>query len=147
MKPVYHIAVSTMISGIIYTIFKSWGLATASFISGIFIDLDHIIDYLIVHGLHFDVKEFNIFFREKRYWKVTSRHLKITMIFHGWEWLIILSITAKLTNWNPLVTGVLIGFGQHIILDALNNKPNSWIATFLHYSLLWRLKNNFKVET
>jgi hypothetical protein len=128
-------------------IFKSWGLAVASFISGIFIDLDHIIDYLIAHGLHFDIKEFSIFFHEKRYWKTASRYWKINLVFHGWEWLIILSIMANLTNWNPWVIGVLIGFGQHIIFDALNNRPHSWITTFLAYSLLWRWKNNLEVKT
>ncbi len=142
MKPIYHLAVSTVISGILYTIFRSWGLVIASFISGIFIDLDHIIDYFIINGIHFNLKEFSNFFKKKKYWKVASKHWRINLIFHGWEWLVVLSILAGITNWNTVVTGILIGFGHHIILDVFNDKPNSWQQTFFGYSLLWRWKNS-----
>jgi hypothetical protein len=142
MKPIYHLAVSTVISGILYTIFRSWGLVIASFISGIFLDLDHIIDYFIINGIHFNLKEFSNFFKKKKYWKVASKYWRINLIFHGWEWLVILSILAGITNWNPVVTGILIGAGHHIILDVFNNKPNSWQQTFFSYSLLWRWKNS-----
>jgi len=141
MKPIYHLAVSTVISGILYTVFRSWGLVIASFISGIFIDIDHIIDYFIMNGVHFRVKQFSAFFQKKKYWEIASTYWRINLIFHGWEWLVILSILAGITNWDPVVTGILIGFGHHIILDVFNSRPNSWQQTFLGYSLLWRWKN------
>lgn len=142
MKPVFHVAASTLVSGILYVIFKSWGMVIGSFLSGILIDIDHVIDYMIVSGARCDRKEFSNFIREKKYWKTASRHWRLNLLFHGWEWLVILSIAAVLTDWNPLITGILIGCCAHILLDVFNNKPGSWAKTFLGYSLLWRWKNS-----
>lgn len=131
MKLEHHIAFSTIISGILYAIFKSWGLSIAAFISGIFIDLDHVVDYVIAHGLHFNVKGFFPFFYEEK-------HNKITLIFHGWEFLIFFAAAAWFTDFNLLVTGVLIGYGHHIVLDFFYSKASFW-----SYSLIWRWKNKF----
>jgi hypothetical protein len=131
MSPKYHVAISAVISGVLYAIFKSWALAIAAFVSCIFIDLDHVIDYVIEHGFHFDIKKFFYFFYGEQY-------KKITLILHGWEWLIILLILSWLTDWNPWITGVLIGFSQHMLSDRIYNISNFW-----SYSLLWRWKNKF----
>jgi hypothetical protein len=131
MKIEYHIAVSSLISGILYVIFKSWGLSVASLISGIFLDLDHAIDYFLEKGFSINIREIlHFFYKEK--------HQKITLIFHGWEWLTCLVIAAALTDFNPWVSGALIGCMHHMILDYLSNK-----APFLTYSFVWRWKNNF----
>jgi hypothetical protein len=106
-------------------------LSIAAFISGIFIDLDHLIDYVIEHGLHFNIKEFFPFFYEEK-------HSKITLLFHGWEFLIIFATVAWFTDFNPVVTGVLIGYGHHIILDYVYSR-----TAFLSYSLIWRWKIKF----
>jgi hypothetical protein len=142
MKPVFHVAASALISGILYMMFKSWGMVIASFLSGILIDIDHVLDYLIVRGVRFDRDEFSKFIREKKYWKTASLPWKVNVLFHGWEWLVILGIAAASTDWNPVITGILVGFGHHILLDVLNNKPDSWAKTLLGYSLLWRWKNS-----
>jgi hypothetical protein len=135
MKISHHVAVSAMVSSIIYGMFKSWGLTIASFISGIFIDLDHFIDYLILEGVHFNVNDFFNFIYEER-------NNKIIFIFHGWEWSIVLVTAAWTTDWNPWVTGVLIGYGHHMFLDAFFN--TNW--PLLGYSFLWRWKKNFIAE-
>ncbi len=134
MGPIQHIAISTAISGTLYIITRSFSLAAASFISGVFIDLDHIIDYMIENGFPRNSGKFFRYFYEERY-------KKITLIFHGWEWLIILAIAAQLTGWNVWLTGILIGFGQHLILDRMYN-----ITTFRSYSLLWRWKKGFDTQ-
>lgn len=134
MKVKYHLSASIIISGILYVMFKSWGLAIASFISGVFIDLDHIIDYLRCSDISFNVNKFFNYFNNKEFDKVF-------LIFHGWEWLAVLTIAAKMSNWNPWVTGVLIGYGQHIILDQLGNGAGS-----LDYFFFWRWKNGFSPE-
>lgn len=131
MTPRYHVAASTAISGILFMIFRSWELAVSSFVSGIFIDLDHVLDYIFEHGLHLDIKKFFHFFYGEKY-------KKLTLILHGWEWLVLLVIASWLTDWNPWVTGLLIGWVQHMLLDKLYN-----ISTFGSYSLLWRWKNGF----
>jgi hypothetical protein len=141
MKPGHHAAVSIVISGILYSIFKSWGLAVASLISGIFVDLDHIIDYWIEYGLRVNLKQFFNYFDEKNF----KNRKKLFFVFHGWEWLIVLVAAAWLTGWNLWVTGLLIGYGQHMIIDELYNSPNYRIRPYVRgYSLLWRWKNGFE---
>lgn len=135
MKIEHHLTLSIIISTVVYTIFKSWGLSIASLITGIFIDFDHIIDFFIEHGLRFHMKEFLPFF-------YYEKHRKITLLFHGWEWLFCLGVAAIMTEFNPWVTGVLIGYGHHIVFDYFYSKTS--IRT---YSLIWRWKKNFDSQT
>ena len=136
MKLSHHTALSVTISAILYLIFKSWGLALGCLISGIFIDLDHIYDYMSTRGrLSLNVKDF---FRHN----YESQYDRIVLFLHGWEWVVIWGIASWLTNWTPWVTGVCIGFLQHLILDTIYNGTN-----MRSYSLVWRWKNNFHFDT
>jgi hypothetical protein len=134
MKLHHHTAFSTVISGILYIVFKSWGLAAACFISGIFIDLDHIIDYTREHGLPFNIKKF---FRVNN----KAQYNKILLLWHGWEWLILWGMAAWLTDWNPWITGAFIGFSNHLVLDTFYNSLN-----LKSYSLLWRWRQDFDFD-
>lgn len=134
MKLRYHVAISAVSSGILYAIFKSWGLSVTLFITGVFIDLDHVLDYLLENGPYINTNKFFSFFYEER-------HRKITLLLHGWEWLILLGIYAKLTVWDLWVTGAFIGYALHIIPDYFYSK-----APFRSYSLIWKWKNNFNSE-
>ncbi len=131
MRLEHHIAASIIISGLLHAIFKSWTITTASFVSGVFIDLDHIIDYVITYGRRFDAKHFFHYFNN-------SQCKKSIFIFHGWEWLFIFAVIAKLTEWNPLPIGILIGCAQHLVLDQLFNKTSA-----LTYFFFWRWKHKF----
>ena len=134
MKLEHHIATSTVVSGILYFVSKSWGLSIASFISGIFIDIDHVFDYFFEHKL-FDYQEFiNFFYGEK--------HQKITLLLHGWEWLLCLGLATVITNFDPWIAGLSVGYGHHIISDYFYSKTN--IKT---YSLIWRWKKRFDSKT
>ena len=64
------------------------------------------------------------------------------LLCHGWEWIVLLTLASWLSNWNPWIFGVLIGIGQHMILDSYYNSSN-----LLSYSLIWRWKNNFHFDT
>lgn len=134
MKLKHHVAVSAVSSGILYVIFRSCGLSAALFITGVFIDLDHVLDYFLENGLDINTKKFFSFFYKER-------HRKITLLLHGWEWLILLGMLAKLTNWNLWVTGALIGYALHIVSDYFYSK-----APFRSYSLAWKWKCNFNSE-
>ncbi|MBI5666332.1 MAG: hypothetical protein HZC49_14770, partial [Nitrospirae bacterium] len=58
MRLPQHTALSLTIAGVLYMIFKSWGLSLACFISGVFIDMDHFIDVIREHGWSIKVKDF-----------------------------------------------------------------------------------------
>jgi hypothetical protein len=128
-----HAAISIVLSGILYPLFRSWGLSLACLVSGIFIDLDHVIDYVKQCGLSFDIKKFFKVYHEDSLLKVR--------LLHGWEWVAFFLLAAWMTDWNPWVVGVLIGFFQHILLDTINRGES-----FLSYSLIWRWKKGFKGE-
>ena len=131
MKIEHHIALSTIISWGLYSLCKSWGLSIASFTAGIFIDIDHIIDYLMVYGLRVRPKEFmDYFYKEK--------HRRITLLFHGWEWLLLLGIGAIASDLNLVLTGAFIGYGHHIVSDYLYSR-----ASIRAYSLIWRWNKGF----
>ena len=134
MKPQYHIASSALIAGILYLVFQSWRMALSCFLSGIFIDIDHIYDYLREVGFPFRVKDFV----HAIYNDTLNR---MTLFFHSWEVMFLILIIAWLTNWNPWVTGILIGFGHHIVLDKLYTGEH--LRT---YSFIWRWKRNFHLE-
>jgi hypothetical protein len=131
----HHAAISIILSGVLYALFKSWGIAIASLLGGILIDLDHIIDYVREYGIPIDLKKFFHTFYETKY-------RTLLLILHGWEWLIFLAVAAYLTDWNHWILGFLIGYGHHLVLDQLNNDVHVWT-----YSVVWRWKNGFNAKT
>jgi hypothetical protein len=135
MKLHYHTAFSLTISGILYLFFKSWGLALGCLISGIFIDLDHIYDYLREHGRNISVRNF---FRINNH----AQYNRIVLFWHGWEWIVLWGISAWISGWNPWISGVFIGLSQHMFLDVVSNR-----ASLQSYSLIWRWKQKFEFDT
>ncbi len=131
----HHVAVSTIVSSILYLLFKSWSLTIASFLSGIFLDLDHYIDYVFECGSPLNIKKFFNCINEEKL-------KKIYLILHGWEWSIVLILVGWMLEWNYWIVGVMIGYGHHMLLDALFN--TNWPV--LGYSLLWRWKKKFVSE-
>jgi hypothetical protein len=134
MKPQYHATYSVLIAGILYLFCKSWSIALSCLISGVFIDLDHIYDY---------IREFGFPFKVKNFLHAVENHdiSRVTLILHSWELLILIGIIAYFMNWNPWLTGTLIGFGHHLVLDKLNNGER-----IRAYSFMWRWENNFEFE-
>ncbi len=135
MKLHHHTAFSLAASGTLYLLTKSWGLAIASFIAGIFIDLDHFIDYFREHGINLDIKKF---FRICK----NAQFNKIILLFHGWEWLIVICTIAWCSGWDPLMTGIVIGLSHHMILDIFYNSKN-----LRAYSIIWRWSKGFEFDT
>ncbi|HDZ84095.1 MAG TPA: hypothetical protein ENH45_02660, partial [Nitrospirae bacterium] len=93
MRLHHHTAISLTISGLLYMTFRSWELAAANLITGIFIDLDHIFDYLYAHGRPLKMKDF---------FQVCNncQFDKIFLFLHGWAWVALIGTAAWLTDWN-----------------------------------------------
>ncbi|MBT7592323.1 MAG: hypothetical protein HN561_14795 [Candidatus Scalindua sp.] len=134
MKLKSHVLASIIFSTLFFMIFKSWMISVSSFLSGVLIDIDHIIDYYREHGINLRIKQF---FEVCHNTKLSS----VWIIFHSWELLVILSIYAFSMSWDPWIVGLTIGFTQHIVLDQFFNKTNK-----LTYLFFWRLKNGFNVK-
>jgi hypothetical protein len=134
MKIKNHITTSIIISALIFAISKSWIIFTSSLISGVFIDIDHVIDYLLEFRKRFRVNEFfDAYYND--------RTLFTMIIFHSWELLIPLNFYAFLISGNPWIIGIAIGFTQHVALDQIFNHPNGWV-----YFFFWRVKKGFNLK-
>ncbi|UCH79914.1 MAG: hypothetical protein JSW20_09175 [Nitrospiraceae bacterium] len=135
MKLHHHVAVSTTLSMFLFMIFKSSYLSVACFLSGILIDLDHFIDYFREQGINLDIKKF---FRICEH----AQFNKILLLLHGWEWIIVMCTISWSLGWAPLMTGIIIGFSHHIMLDSLYNRTH--LRT---YSIIWRWSKGFDFDT
>lgn len=131
MRLQHHATISAVVSGGLYAAFKSPELAAASFVSGVFMDLDHLCDYVREYGWRIDVKEF---------FRVCHGHQfqQAVLVLHGWEWLAVWAWLAWACAWSPWLLGILIGFCHHLVCDQLANGVSRW-----GYFLLWRMKKRF----
>jgi CDP-diglyceride synthetase len=131
MRVQYHTALSTVVSVALFGLFKSWPLTIASFLTGVLIDIDHVIDYLFLHGPRFNIQQF---FRSS----YQRQYVHAVLIFHGWEWLGLLAILVAVSDANPWFTGLLVGYTHHLTLDQIGNRPDPW-----GYSIVWRMRHGF----
>lgn len=109
-------------------------MMVSSFLAGIFIDLDHIFDFIREHGKPYTVKRFVHICN-------TCQFDRLFIFLHAWEWFILLACLTWATGGDLLLTGVLIGYGHHMLLDALYNGRSIW-----SYWLIWRWKHGFDLE-
>ncbi len=101
---------------------------------GFFLDLDHLFDYglyLKNHQKHFNIKDF-----------LSGKHFakthKIFVLLHSWELVIFLWIPylyfGEIAFW-----AASLALFSHLVVDQVTNK-----VYLLSYSLLYRLRTNFK---
>ena len=108
---------------------------TFGFIGGFLIDLDHFIDYYLAFGWHWDWQ----YFKQGHEFLKTS---KIHVLFHGWEYVIILMLSLFLfkhkyarTAILALALGIFFHLATDVVVDDMSVKA---------YSLNYRIKNNFE---
>lgn len=124
-----------------YIVWKLWQKPIASFFAaiagGVFIDLDHFIDYYFAFGRDF---RWDYFFNGYQFLKSGKDYI----FFHGWEYAFVLVILAFLFK-NKLAKSIFLGLALglffHLTIDAtLNGLPVK------SYSIIQRFRNNFEAE-
>lgn len=125
MKMPYHAVVSLVVSALVWLWLRSAVAALACFLAGVFIDLDHGIDYCLKYGA-----------------RIRPRHLfrafevevfdNIFIFLHAWEWILVGLVILWLIDWKPVMVGLVIGFSVHLLMDQLANRHNPW-SYFLTY--------------
>ncbi len=134
MLPLGHVIASGFISALVWVFFKSFGCAVVSFLSGILIDSDHIIDYYANHGFTFKIKTMY-------YACVDIKLKKVYIILHSYELIALLWVLICLFSLSNIWKAFAIGLTQHLIIDQVTNpikKPG--------YFLTYRIINGFKRE-
>ncbi len=135
MLPLGHVIASGFISALVWIYFKSFGCAAASFLSGILIDLDHLIDYYANHGFTLRVKTMYDTCRNIRF-------NKLYIILHSYELIVLLWILIYLLSLPNIWKAIAIGLTQHLILDQLTNpirRPG--------YFIVYRIAHGFSKES
>lgn len=131
MQMKYHAAVSLVVSALVWLWFSSFAAALACFLTGVFVDLDHVIDYGLNYGA-----------------RIRPRHLfrafevemfdNIFIFLHAWEWILVALVILWLVDWQPVMVGVALGFAVHLVFDQLTNRHNPW-----SYFLTFRAAHRF----
>jgi len=134
MKVRYHIAASGIISSVVYFTTNSPLNAAASFLTGVFIDLDHFVDYYLNCGISYNFNEIH----DAIY---NLRLKKIYVFLHSFEILFMLWLLIFLIPLKSVYLALAIGFTQHMLFDLICNPVNA-----RGYFLSYRLKMGFKRE-
>jgi hypothetical protein len=136
-----HTAVSLAASTLLQFIFRKLQMSIACFLTGVFIDLDHIFDYYMNQELRKTLgyllhpRQFFVFLREG--YEKDKPADKIYKALHSVELLIPISVLYIFGIWNDIATGMLTGFVLHLVMDAI---PLGHIGTI---SIIYKLKNGF----
>lgn len=134
MKVHYHTGISLVLAVALYAVFRSISLSVTTLITGIFVDIDHGFDYLREYGFKFNIKFFFKSFHDTLF-------RRIVLLFHGWEWIALLGIFSVASSFDPVICGILLGLGSHLICDQFTNGVTGW-----GYFFFFRLKKKFVVS-
>ena len=125
-----HFIISVMTASLFYYLTDNTIASIISFISGFFVDIDHIIDYLFIYG------RFDIGRMLKGHWFKN----RFMVILHSWE---IPLIVLVIFGINIYTLGFVIGFCQHLIVDLISY---SFENKLLAYWFTYRLIDDFKLN-
>ncbi|HAM34960.1 MAG TPA: hypothetical protein DCP85_03405 [Elusimicrobia bacterium] len=132
-----HAAASAALSGAVFAATGSATMAVAATLSGIFIDLDHLADFLILSGEKFSIRAF---FR----WCEDMKWERIFLLLHSFE---LWSLAALLAFWlrNELLIGLTLGAAGHLILDQIGNRnlKNGRLCAWFYF-LSYRCRVGFR---
>ena len=126
-----HVLVTFVFAYFLYKRTKSKKLFWITILTTFAIDLDHLIDYFFVNGLHISLYSF----LKAGYFKIAG---KAYVFAHAWEWIGILAIIGeKRGGWKSLYAAIALGMLSHLIWDSIH------IESFMFYSILYRLSLGF----
>jgi dolichol kinase len=134
VRPIAHVVTSGIISAFVWIGFRSFGCAAVSFITGIFIDLDHLVDFYSQHK--FTLKLKRIYCACLR-----VRFKKLYLLLHSYEIIAMLWAAICVFSLSNMWKAAAIGITQHIIFDQITNPINTF-----GYFFTYRVMKGFRKE-
>lgn len=131
MKPIKHAIISAGLGVLIILWLKSFWGAFACLLSGVFIDIDHHLDYYIAK------KKFPWTYRELVNHCEKNQTGKLYLIFHSYELLMILWIIVFVYKLDTVYLSIAIGLSIHLLCDQFSNKMKP-LAYFTFYRMCHR---------
>ena len=117
-RPRVHLLATAVVVGLLRRRL-TWPQQLAVLATGVLIDADHLIDYLL--------------FRQ------AGRRRWVVLPLHGWEYGLALLLSDRLGRWSGLARAAALGLILHLLLDLATNRP----ADPALYSVVYRLHHRF----
>ena len=126
-----HLIFTLLLAWFFYKLKGGWLWPALAILGGVFIDLDHLIDYFLYFGWTFDLKAFF-----KHEYLASGR---MYIIFHSVELAILVWALALVLPWAiPVASGMTL----HLIIDiSFSHSTNPLFASFI-----FRWCNHFVVD-
>lgn len=132
MKAVAHGAISLAAGGALWLGMDSPSAGVSCFLSGLLLDLDHLVDYLL-HRPRTNTLADLVDVCEN------CRLQRVVLPLHSWELAAATVCAAALVPGSPtILVGLAVGLGTHLVSDQLANP-----VTGSAYFLLQRWRNGF----
>ena len=141
MKPTKHAIASFAIGSILYLYTKNIYVGFLCFFSGILVDVDHIIEYIIHSGLRgITIDKVWHVCEETNKDGANKGFKKLYLVFHSWEVFIVLWVLTAFFK-NIYLLAFTLGYSSHIVLDVIGNRmyPQG-------YSFIWRCLKKFHTK-
>ena len=114
MTTTAHTIASTVLAAGIYKATSSVEMASAALLVGIFLDIDHIIDFFLFSGERFSISGF-------RSWCYEGRWERLILIFHSYELYALFGLLVYYYP-HPVLLSIFWSVGLHLILDQIGNR-------------------------
>ena len=111
---------------------KNWKLPLITLFAIYAIDTDHILDFWRFRAFSIDV---GLFF-QLDYFDQTGKAL---VLFHAWEWLLIMAYFSIKKGWNHWLTAVSLGIFAHLLWDSHT------VGSIMFYSFIYRASTGFSI--
>ena len=136
----FHVLSAFFAGYIVWRFYRNPILAFGSaFFGAVLIDLDHLIDYFFAFGFHFNLTRFI-------HGEQFAQNDKIYVLFHGWEYVILLLGVVWLikSNIKLKVATLALSLGAffHLLIDVNVNGG----MTMKSYSVLYRATHHYEME-
>ncbi|MFQ5952711.1 MAG: hypothetical protein ACE5JK_04825 [Candidatus Omnitrophota bacterium] len=126
-----HFVLTLALAWFFYRFTGRWDWSLLVVLGGVFIDLDHLIDYFLYFGWKFNLKDF---FSHK--YLASGR---VYVIFHSWELVAIMWAFSFIFSWAiPIASGMTL----HLLIDFFFSHRSRPLFLFLFF----RWYNRFKLD-
>ncbi|MFN7976355.1 MAG: hypothetical protein U0166_29150 [Acidobacteriota bacterium] len=130
MSPQGHVLTSAVAGAAVAAASGNPLAGAACLLAGIFIDLDHFLEYFWFEGLKIDIADFKRACEETRF-------PKVLLVLHSWELLAAgwtVALAAGPSGARTIGLAALVGLSLHLVLDQIYNEPFP-LCYFLCYRL------------
>ena len=126
-----HFIATSVVAFLFFNYSRDFKVVFACFLGGILVDLDHLIDYFLYFGLHFNLK----YFFQSRF--LLSR--KVYLFLHHWELAAVLAVIAFLGK-SMYLSAFTVSLSLHLLIDNVQ-RDNKFF-----YLFSYRLYHKFNAE-